>query len=251
MKKLIRTTAAALALTGLVTVAAAAEPAVCTISADTVSAAEEQVTVPIRIANNPGFTNFGIALDYDRELLTLVRLDAAEGTELEGTAVAVNPAWEPAQDADAAEDPALLAEQTYGYVTCAAAEAVTGNDVLFTATFAVSENFSGTADVTPIVRYLRTNAEDPAVFSELAADAKAGSVEQEEAVLYGDVNGNGEVTTIDAVLAYAAANGKRNLTEAQFKAADVNGNGEVTTMDAVLIYAYANGKRSQFPVEKN
>lgn len=69
-------------------------------------------------------------------------------------------------------------------------------------------------------------------------------------VIYGDVNGDGEVTTFDAALTYAYVNKKLKFTEVQQKAADINGDGEVTTFDAALIYAYVNKKISQFPIEK-
>ena len=69
----------------------------------------------------------------------------------------------------------------------------------------------------------------------------------DSAAVPGDVNGDGEVTPLDATLAYAIANGELTPTAAQQKAADVNGDGEVTPLDATLIYAYANGELKQFP----
>ena len=69
-------------------------------------------------------------------------------------------------------------------------------------------------------------------------------------VVYGDVNGDGEVTTFDAALTYAYVNKKVTFTEEQQKVADINGDNEVTTFDAALIYAYVNKKISAFPVEQ-
>ena len=63
----------------------------------------------------------------------------------------------------------------------------------------------------------------------------------------GDVDGDGDVTPMDAVLAYAIANGELSPTQTQKQAADVDGDGEVTPMDAVLIYAYSNGELDKFP----
>lgn len=40
------------------------------------------MTVPIRISGNRGFTNFGIALDYDREQLELLSTDGGRGNAL-------------------------------------------------------------------------------------------------------------------------------------------------------------------------
>ena len=68
-------------------------------------------------------------------------------------------------------------------------------------------------------------------------------------IILGDVNGDGEVTPLDATLAYAIANGEIEATAEQIKAADVNGDGEITPFDATLIYAYSNGELNKFPAE--
>ncbi len=70
------------------------------------------------------------------------------------------------------------------------------------------------------------------------------------AVKYGDINGTGEITADDALLALQASVGKYELTEDQFKAADVDGNGEITANDALLILQYSVGKIDKFPVEE-
>ena len=51
----------------------------------------------------------------------------------------------------------------------------------------------------------------------------------------GDIDGDGEVTAADALLALRTAMGMMELTEAQFEEADVDGDGEVTAADALLI----------------
>ena len=247
MKKIISIMLTALLLTGLVVTAVAAEQTTCTVSADTVTAVDGQVTVPIRISENPGFTNFGIALDYDRDALELVSINTADGetTYLCGELAAVNVAWNPAADGNAAGNTAFAANQTYGYVTCASAEAVTENDILFTATFTVREGFeSGTAAVTPIVSYVRNNAAVFSVFEEITATVETGAV---TTGLLGDVNGDGEITPVDAAMTYSIANGKLEATEARCAAADVNGDGEIGPVDAAMIYSYANGKLAKFP----
>lgn len=68
-------------------------------------------------------------------------------------------------------------------------------------------------------------------------------------ILYGDVNGDGKVDSLDAMLVYACHNGKRTLSEKQRLAADVNGDGKVDSFDAMLVYAYHNGKINKFPIE--
>lgn len=247
MKKIISIMLSVLLLTGLVVTAVAAELTTCTVSADTVNAsAGGEVTVPIRISDNPGFTNFGIALDYDREVLTLVSINTADGETvyLCGTLAAASPAWDPASDANAKENPAFAADQTYGYVTAASAEAIAEDGVLFTATFTVSEGFSGTAEITPIVSYIRNNTAVFSVFEEITATVEAGAVTMG---LLGDVNGDGEITPVDAAMTYSIANGKLEATEARRAAADVNGDGEIGPVDAAMIYSYANGKLAKFP----
>ena len=67
------------------------------------------------------------------------------------------------------------------------------------------------------------------------------------AAIPGDVNGDGVVNNLDAVLVYAYHNGKSELTEEQLAAADVNGDGRVNNLDASMIYAYHSGKITQFP----
>ena len=69
------------------------------------------------------------------------------------------------------------------------------------------------------------------------------------AVKYGDINGNGEITADDALLALQMTVGKFQPTEEQAKAANVDGEGEVTATDALLILQYAVGKIDKFPVE--
>lgn len=61
--------------------------------------------------------------------------------------------------------------------------------------------------------------------------------------LPGDVNGDGQVTAIDARWALQAASGARTLTEEQKAAADINGDGKVTAIDARWILQVASGTR--------
>ena len=57
----------------------------------------------------------------------------------------------------------------------------------------------------------------------------------ENILALGDVNGNGEVTTTDAVMAVSFALEKNEPTEAQFKAADVDKSNNITVSDVVGI----------------
>jgi len=68
-------------------------------------------------------------------------------------------------------------------------------------------------------------------------------------ILYGDVNGDGEISAYDAALTAQYSVGLITLTPDQIRAADVSGNGEVSAYDAALIAQYSVGLISKFPVE--
>ncbi len=69
--------------------------------------------------------------------------------------------------------------------------------------------------------------------------------------LYGDVNGNGEVTSYDAALTARYAVGLETFTDEQKQKADVSGNGEVSAYDAALIAQRAVGLIEGFPIEED
>ena len=69
-------------------------------------------------------------------------------------------------------------------------------------------------------------------------------------VLLGDVDGNGEVDTTDAYLIVMYYNEKSDLDENQLLAADVDGSGEVDTTDAYYIVMYYNEKIDSFPAQQ-
>lgn len=54
-------------------------------------------------------------------------------------------------------------------------------------------------------------------------------------IIYGDVNGDGEITTLDLLLVQKHLLKKSTLNNAYFKAADVNKDNQVTTLDLLLI----------------
>ncbi len=72
-----------------------------------------------------------------------------------------------------------------------------------------------------------------------------------EVVLYGDLNGDGEIDITDAGLLIQYCNGMRELTEEQLAAADLNDDGEVSLADAALLVQYCNGLINSFPVSIN
>ena len=230
-----------------VTVAAEATES-CVITAESVAAkAGEQVTVAVSISENPGFTNFGIALDYDREKLELVSLTPAA---MCGEMAFGSTAWNPAQDEQAKNHAGFDQTKTYGYVVCASETQITDHGTLFSAVFQVKEAAQGTAAVTPIVSYIRDNTALFSFFAPVNAEVNAGAVAVEEkTILYGDVNGNGRIEAIDAAVTYMHVNKKIKLDAQQQVAADINGNGKIEAIDAAGIYMYVNKKLTSFPVE--
>lgn len=227
MKKVVCCILAAALVFGLSLNALAAER--CTVSADSLPAAAGQtVTVPIRISGNPGFTNFGIALDYDREQLELLSIQTAEGESpyLCGPTASANIGW---KDTD---------EKTYGYAAAASAEAVTGDGILFTATFHVSDSFSGTAEVRPVIQYLRSNQALFPIFDSISAEAAAGTL---SAGLTGDFDNNGIVNVLDVMGLYNAIGRGDSFTEADMARLDINQDGIISVMDVMGIYRIVMG----------
>lgn len=195
----------------------------CTVTAESVAGAPgETVTVEVRIADNPGFTNFAIALDYDRQHLTLKRIETRRGDApyLCGSNVRINEVWD--------EE-----EKEYGFVVSASADPVKENGILFTVTFEIAADFIGEAEVTPIVRYIRNNEAVFSIFEEIHGIVTPGAI---VSVLAGDVNGDGMIEYNDVMLAYKAFLGEAELTQAQMAAVDTNRDGTVGEAEYQAVY---------------
>ena len=67
-----------------------------------------------------------------------------------------------------------------------------------------------------------------------------------DAVLLGDVNGDGIINMQDVLLIYQQFRGKTNLDEAGLAAADVNGDDAINMMDVLMVYQYFRGKITEF-----
>lgn len=57
----------------------------------------------------------------------------------------------------------------------------------------------------------------------------------------GDVNGDGSINVLDAILLYNSVAGSESLTEEQAADGDVNGDGTANVLDAIIIYQYVSG----------
>lgn len=67
------------------------------------------------------------------------------------------------------------------------------------------------------------------------AKAPAASFTYDAGYTLGDVNGDGDVNALDAILILRAAVNLTNLSDVQEKAADMNGDGNVDALDAIKV----------------
>ncbi|MBC8313579.1 MAG: T9SS type A sorting domain-containing protein, partial [Candidatus Cloacimonetes bacterium] len=74
-------------------------------------------------------------------------------------------------------------------------------------------------------------------------------VGDDEPIVYGDVDGNGEVQAFDAAMVLQYSAEMIEFDGEQLIAADVDGNGDVQAFDAALILQYSAGIIDEFPVE--
>ena len=201
----------------------AAELTSCTVTAESAAGAPgEEVTVEVRIGDNSGFTNFAVALDYDRERLTLKRINTKDGSTpyLCGSNVSINEVWG-------------TEEKQYGFVVSASADPVKEDGILFTVTFEIAADFVGEAQVTPVVQYIRNNEAVFSIFEQINGVVTAGTI---TSVLVGDVNGDGIIEYNDVMLAYKAFLGEAELTEEQLAVVDTNRNGTIEEAEYHAIY---------------
>lgn len=81
----------------------------------------------------------------------------------------------------------------------------------------------------------------------IATSSPADTTEPVEPVIKGDVNNDGSVDILDAILIQKYAGEKIQLTDEQIHIADVNNDGNADTLDAILIQEYAAGIITEFP----
>ena len=99
------------------------------------------------------------------------------------------------------------------------------------------------------IRHFNTNPGEEAIcVDQFEVWGSEGETPVEPEII-GDVNGDGEATIADALLALRYVMELEELTEEQLAQADVDGDGEVTMIDCLLIQRYAMGVIESFPVE--
>ena len=210
-------------------VAFAEEITTCSVSVDSVPTPPgEQITVPIRITENQGFTNFAISLEYDPEKLELLSINTTDdqNSYLCGSMVSTNMDWKNEEG------------KSCGYVVSGSENAVSGDGVLFTATFRVSQDFDDSTMVTPVVLYVRNNAAVFSIFEEITASVTSGTI---TAILAGDVTGDGMVEYDDVMKVYKASLGEVSLTAEEKLLADINGDQIIDNLDVEEIYRIDTG----------
>lgn len=205
---------------------AAAETA-CRIQADSVNTlAGQTLQIPFRIYGNPGFTNFGIGVRYDKSAMTMVSIQntSEETTCLSSALVGINTDWEYDQG------------NSQGYITAAASGKIEGDGILFVATFEVDQNFVGETAITPYVCYLHCyNGESG--FTELDVTAEAGKI---TGIIKGDIDMDRIIEYNDVMLVYDHLQGTE-LTEQQVRIGDMDGNGLIDEKDIDALYNIYTG----------
>lgn len=206
--------------------AAAAES--CTIAAASCSTLSgKNITVDITVAGNPGFTNFGIALEYDRNALELleIQIQQEEKTYLCGSHVSHNTNWLDAQ------------KNARGYVAAASTETVSEDGVLFSATFRVNSEFAGQSVITPHVYYMR-NYDGTTGFTAVDTVVQPATI---TTIAMGDINKDGVIEYDDVIAAYRAFTGEFSLSEEQLEIANMDGEGQISWDDVTEIYQIYTG----------
>lgn len=207
------------------------EPTAVKVTAASLSSLpDREITIPVSIEGNPGFTNLAIALEYDPAKLELKSI-STENQILVTVENRTNVQWKKYE------------EKTCGFLVAASPTAVTGDGILFTVTFKVHKDFAETTVVTPKVLYLRSNAVDHKVFQSITPEVTFGTI---KAILAGDVNLDGVVEYDDVMAAYQELQSpEKTFTDDQKKVADLNNNGYIDEGDVSAIYnIYTGGNQT-------
>ena len=220
------------------------EPSGCILAAESVEGTQgDVVTVPITITSNPGFTNYAIWLDYDSEYLTIKNITMDGG---------IGYLWDNGRTVSSVNCQGEKSSGEKGAcVVLAAAEAVKEDGILFTATFEIVSDFTGTAQVMPVVQYLRCQEEESSAFKQIQVSARAGTVTVakndaggeggDTGQPSGDVNGDGICEYDDVMLTYKALLHETEFTEEQIQEVDFNRNGVLDESDLDMLYDYYFG----------
>lgn len=200
-----------------VTVKAAFDPNALTFTVESAKAiAGKTVTVGIVISNNPGIAGFSFKVGYDSSVMTLIGYDC--------------PGWvanSSGFDEDPTNNPVGFSwSRTTNY---------TSNKTILTLTFEIKADApAGEYDISLTTTDIVTNQDKEKLNFNLVG-GKITVVESEP----GDLSGDGEINSIDAVLLAQYIAGWD--VELDGMAADCNGDGDINSIDAVLLAQFIAG----------
>ena len=208
----------------------------------------ETADITVSINNNPGIGALGLIVKYNPDVLSIGGSASNPNECIVNGSVLGNATGE----ADA-QNPILLVN-TYTtpgeiYIGLISSSNISENGELLTLRFTVKSNADiADTDLTLTVEdFSDTNAEFYTGYT--VENGRITITENTDPMIFGDIDGNGSVTSSDALKALQYSVGKITLTERQIILANVNNIDGVTTADALLILQRSVGKISSFPIE--
>ncbi len=228
-------------------VCVSAAPADVTVTVGSVSGkAGDIVEIPVSISEGGYLVNLDIAMTYDKTVLEPVFTQYADpDDESLTTCYQVNSelfgnGW---MYVGVVKEAGCF---RFSAASAATTGKATGGEMLRVA-FKILKSTVGTnvnVAVYPICGNDGTGAADTDGYPkdyELNCTVVNGKVVAEPAGLIGDMNNDGILNTVDALLHYACVNGVRDFTQTQYELADYSRDGSVNMMDTLLLFKYVSG----------
>jgi len=182
---------------------------------DVKGVANKTVHVEVRVSENSQIASLGLELNFDSSKLLVA--EYTTGDLLASGLSAIN---------GNVSDKVIL--------SFASMEPLTDSGTLFSVDFDVT-----TTDVNDIIDMYITVTEITDINGDsLTSTAVAGTVEVVD-LLYGDINFDNKISSVDALMLLSAATEEIILDENEAKAGDVNGDGEVSVSDALQILYFS------------
>lgn len=193
--------------------------AVFTVSSTT-SRAGEYIDVTVAVSKNHGIASFAISVEFDNNILTPVSVTP-------NTSIVSSITSNVDSGSTSLTEVTAFYSDTTGF---------TANGTLYTIRFKVAEDIEDCETVLAL-KIGDTDIVDPDL-NFVPADCQNGAIKI-VSITYGDVNLDGKVNGIDAILmARYLAKWDLNLSSAQMLAMDVNGDGKVNGIDAIILARY-------------
>ncbi len=189
-------------------------------------AAGAEVTVPINITTNNGFSGATLSFAYDSTKLEYVSTE--KGSLLSSANTSYN---------NSGNTVKLISVSTSDIKT-------TGN--MYNIVFKIKSGASGeiTSNRLSVVELINSS------YINVDSTISQGSIVIGGAFLLGDVNKDGVITSVDALMALKFASGSQTPTAEQKLSADMNGDGEITSADALKILRLASGSEKSLSDEE-